>query len=438
MNILDLLFGEPGAAVPHRKDTRFCVTANMPAGAAVTLMMSQHIGAPCKPIVSVGDVVAVGQCVADSAAPVSAPIHSPVSGKVKAITVIRQSNGQIGQALVIENDGENRISEEVVPPEVTDKESFLAAVRRSGLVGLGGAGFPTHIKLNPKNLDQVDTLVINAAECEPYITADYRECMEATDDVLDGIAAVMKWLDLAHAIIGVESNKMDAVALLRKRIAARKMKHVTVKVLPARYPQGAEKMLVHTCMGRRVPDGGLPADIGCIVLNVTSAGFIARYLKTGMPLINKRVTVAGTGVQFPQNVRVPIGTPISEVLDFCGGMQEETTRLLMGGPMMGIAVPDPSLPVLKQNNAFLALTEEELNAHPQSPCLRCGRCVASCPMKLVPTSMADAYIRGDLEELKKRHIMSCMECGTCAYTCPAFRPLVQNFRMAKAALREKK
>ncbi len=438
MNILDLLFGEPGAAVPHRKDTRFCVTANMPAGKTVTLMMSQHIGAPCKPIVAVGDAVAVGQCVADSEAPVSAPIHSPVSGKVKAITAIRQSNGQIGQALVIENDGENRISEEVQPPEVTDKDSFLAAVRRSGLVGLGGAGFPAHIKLNPKNPDKVDTLVINAAECEPYITADYRECMEATNDILDGIAAVMQWLDLAHAVIGVESNKMDAVALLRKHIAARQMKRVKVKVLPARYPQGAEKMLVHTCMGLRVPDGGLPADVGCIVLNVTSVGFLARYLRTGMPLIDKRVTVAGTGVQFPQNVRVPIGTPISEVLDFCGGMQEKTTRLLMGGPMMGIAIPDPSLPVLKQNNAFLALTEEELRAHPQSPCLRCGRCVAACPMKLVPTSMADAYIRGDLEELKKRHIMSCMECGTCAYTCPAFRPLVQNFRMAKAAIREKK
>ncbi len=438
MNILDLLFGEPGAAVPHRKDTRFCVTANMPAGKTVTLMMSQHIGAPCKPIVAVGDAVAVGQCVADSEAPVSAPIHSPVSGKVKAITAIRQSNGQIGQALVIENDGENRISEEVQPPEVTDRESFLAAVRRSGLVGLGGAGFPAHIKLNPKNPDKVDTLVINAAECEPYITADYRECMESTDDILDGIAAVMQWLDLAHAIIGVESNKMDAVALLRKHIAARKMKRVSVKVLPARYPQGAEKMLVHTCMGLRVPDGGLPADVGCIVLNVTSVGFLARYLRTGMPLIDKRVTVAGAGVQFPKNVRVPIGTPISEVMDFCGGMQEKTTRLLMGGPMMGIAIPDPSLPVLKQNNAFLALTEEELRAHPQSPCLRCGRCVAACPMKLVPTSMADAYIRGDLEELKKRHIMSCMECGTCAYTCPAFRPLVQNFRMAKAAIREKK
>lgn len=438
MNFFDLLFGERGAAVPHRKDTKYCITTTMPAGATVTLMMSQHIGAPCAPIVKVGDAVAVGQCVADSEAAVSAPIHSPVSGKVKAITSVRQSNGQVGTALVIENDGEGRVSEEVVPPTVTDKASFLAAVRRSGLVGLGGAGFPAHIKLNPKNPEGVDTLVINAAECEPYITADYRECMEAPNDVLDGIAEVMKWLELKQTFIGVESNKPDAIDYLRRTIAARKMKYVTVKVLPARYPQGAEKMLVNTCMGRRVPDGGLPADIGCIVMNVTSVGFLARYLKTGMPLIDKRVTVAGSGVQNPQNVRVPIGTPISEVLGFCGGMKEGTTRLLMGGPMMGIAVPDPSLPVLKQNNAFLALTEEELNAHPQTPCIRCGRCVASCPMKLVPTSMADAYLRGDLEELKKRHIMSCMECGTCAYTCPAFRPLVQNFRMAKAALREKK
>ena len=436
MKFLDALFGEPGAAVPHRKAVPEQPTVDMPAPKTITLAMSQHIGAPCKPLVKAGDKVAVGQCVADSEAPVSAPIHSPVSGTVKSISAVRQSDGQMGAAIVIENDGEGRLHESVVPPTVTDHASFLAAVRASGLVGLGGAGFPAHIKLNPKNPEAVDTLVINAAECEPYITSDYRECMESADDVLAGMEAVMKWLQIPRAVIGIESNKPEAIALFRKK--TENIRRISVKALPTRYPQGAEKMLILTCLKRRVPDGGLPADVGCIVMNVTSVGFLARYLRTGLPLIQKRVTVAGGGIPEPKNVWVPIGAPINEVLDFCGGMSEDTQRLLMGGPMMGIAMMDPTLPVLKQNNAFLALTEEELQPRPKTPCLRCGRCVAACPMFLVPTSMSDAYRRKDWEELERRHIFSCLECGCCAYACPAFRPLVQNFRLAKAELRKKK
>ena len=436
MNILDFLFGQPGAAVPHRKAAEEGATVQMPPPKTVTLMLSQHIGAPCTPIVMVGDPVAVGQPVADSDRPVSAPIHSPVSGKVKAIGTVRQSNGQSGGAITLENDGEDRIFEGVAPPAVTDRASFLAAVRASGLVGLGGAGFPAHIKLAPKDPSAIDALIINGAECEPYITADYRECMETPEDVIEGVAAVLKWLSIPRAIIGVEANKPAAIALLKQTAAEHK--NITVKTLPSRYPQGAEKVLIHTCLGRRVPEGGLPADAGCIVMNVTSVGFLARYLRTGMPLVDKRVTVAGGGVPHPQNVRAAIGTPIREILDFCGGMGDTTRRLLMGGPMMGIALPDASLPLVKQNNAFLALTEEELQPRPATACLHCGRCVMACPMHLVPTAMAEAYERESWQELEKRHLLTCLECGCCAYACPAFRPLVQTFRSAKAALRAKK
>lgn len=437
-NFMDLLFGEAGAAVPHRKAAGEQETKAFPAPKTVTLAMSQHLGAPCVPTVKVGEMVAIGQCVADSDRPVSAPIHAPISGKVTSIGAVRQSNGTMGTAIVIENDGEARVHESVKPPVVTDAASFLAALHESGLVGLGGAGFPAHIKLNPKNPDAVDTLVINAAECEPYITSDYRECMETPDDILEGMALVMKWLSLSRGIIGIESNKPKAIALLRQKIAERGLKGITVKVLPSRYPQGAEKMLIQTCLRRRVPEGGLPADVGCIVMNVTSIGFLARYFRTGLPLIDKRVTVAGKGVANPMNLRVPIGTSIADVLAYCGWDADATERLLMGGPMMGIALPDAALPVLKQNNAFLALSHEEIAPRPETACLRCGRCSEACPMRLAPTAMADAYLRGDIEELKKRHLMSCMECGCCAFSCPAYRPLVQTFRLAKAAVRNAK
>lgn len=426
-----------GVHAPHRKHTADCETVVMPPPAQIILPMSQHLGPPCVPTVKVGDTVAVGQIVGDSDKPLSAPIHSGVSGTVSAITEVTLPNGRTCQAVVIDNDGENRISEDVKPPVVDTFEDFIKAVRASGLVGLGGAGFPTHIKLSPKDPDAIDTILINAAECEPYLTADYRECMENSWDIVSGVQTVMEFLDAKRVIIAIESNKPKAITEL-SRIAATVSvpgREVRVKRLPARYPQGAEKVLIAACTGRRVPPGKLPADVGCVVMNVTSAAFLARYLKTGMPLLDKRVTVDGSAVSQPQNLRITIGTPISEVLAFAGGLRYAPKKILLGGPMMGQALRDDTLPVMKNTNGILALAEEDVVLTEPTACIRCGRCVSACPMHLVPPSADRALQRGDVPAMKRVGVLSCMECGCCSFSCPAHRPIVQMMRLAKDAIR---
>lgn len=433
-----MLFGSSGGVhAPHRKYTADCETVTLPLPKTVVLPMCQHLGAPCVPTVKVGDTVKVGQVIADSDAPLSAPIHSSVSGTVTAIRDILLPGGKSCAAVVIDSDGKQEIAETVAPPTVETFEQFLAAVRASGLVGLGGAGFPMHIKLNPKNREAIDTIIINAAECEPYITTDYRECMENSWDVVSGVRTVMEFLDAEKVIIAIENNKPAAIAELGKiaKSVSIPARRVTVKSLPARYPQGAEKVLIYACTGREVPTGKLPADVGCVVMNVTSVATLSRYLKTGMPLVSKRVTVDGSAVEHPQNVLVPIGTPSQDVLDFAG-LKKPVRKLLSGGPMMGQALMDPSFPILKQNNALLAFAEAE-EVEP-STCIRCGRCVSACPMHLMPTAITKAYAAKDVEDLKRLNTMTCMECGCCSFSCPAHRPILQTIRMAKAVLRSSK
>lgn len=426
-----------GVRVPHHKNTAACETVDMPPPEKVVLSMAQHLGAVCEPTVKVGDTVAVGQVVGDSDAPVSAPIHASVSGTVSAITSLLLPGGRSVAAVVIDADGEQRLHESIQPPKVDTREDFLKAVRASGLVGLGGAGFPTYIKLNPKNLAEVDTLIINAAECEPYITTDYRECIENSWDIVSGLQTVMEFLETKRVIIAIERNKPAAIAEL-SRIAESVTtpdKQVLVQALPARYPQGAEKVLIAACTGRRVPAGGLPADVGCVVMNVTTTAFLSRYLKTGVPLVERRLTVDGSAVEKPQNVRVPIGTPVRDVLAFCG-LKKPVGKLLMGGPMMGLALMDDAMPVLKQNNAILALAQEDVLEDKASACIRCGRCVEACPMKLVPPAIAAAYVNGDPVAMEKLSVGCCIECGCCSYSCPAHRHIVQTMRLAKEAVRK--
>lgn len=427
-----------GAKVPHRKNTKEAESVIMPSPQTVTIPMQQHIGAPCKPVVKVGDEVYVGTVIGDSEAFVCAPVHSSVSGKVKNITKITLPGGACVEAVVIESDGNDTPDPELKPPVVNNLQDFLKAVRESGLVGLGGAGFPAHVKLNIPADKKIDTLLINCAECEPYITADNREVIENSWAVMSGVYAVTDILGIDRVIIGVENNKPEAIKILKEIADNEKYDpEDKIRVLPlkASYPQGAEKVLIKACTGREVPAGKLPVDAGCIVMNVTSIAFLSDYLKTGMPLTKKRLTIDGSAVKEAKNVIVPIGTAINEVIEFCAGYKSEPAKILMGGPMMGLAVSDDTLPILKQNNAILAFDEKEAKLQEATDCIRCGRCVKACPMKLMPTKICEAVKLADFEAMQKQSIMTCMECGCCAFSCPAHRHIVQTIRLGKGKLR---
>lgn len=427
-----------GVKVAHHKNTAETEVVRIPTPSKVVIPMQQHIGAPCEPTVKVGDTVAVGQLIGDSDKFVSAPIHASVSGTVTAIGDVKLPNGAVSKAVTIESDGEMRLWEGVKPPKVETREDLIKAVRASGLVGLGGAGFPTHVKLNFPPEKNIDTLVVNAAECEPYITVDYRECMENSWDVLSGVYTLKELLGFKQVIIAAEDNKPEAFKVL-SRIAdnkADKDGSVKLMILESKYPQGAEKMMVQSATGRKVPPGKLPADVGCVVMNVASVAFIARYLKSGKPLVSRSLTVDGSAIAEPKNVRVPVGTDIGEIIEFCGGFKGEPSKILTGGPMMGLAIVGTELPVLKQNNAILAFTAEDAVLKPETDCIRCGRCVAACPMSLMPTNIVKAAKMKDADALKKAGVAVCMECGSCAFACPAGKPLVQHMRLAKAILRE--
>lgn len=429
-----------GVKAPHRKHTADCQSVIMPPPSEVLICTSQHIGAPCSVVVKPGDEVKVGQVVCDSSAFVSVPMHASVSGKVKKIETVTMPNGSKVQAVRIESDGLMTPFEGIAPPKVNSREDFLKAVRASGVVGLGGAGFPVHVKLSVDK-EKVDTLIINAAECEPYITADNREAVENSWGVVSGIKSVMELMEIDRAIIGVESNKPEAIKVLNEvcEAANRDMQgNVTVLPLKAVYPQGAEKVIIKACTNRVVPEGKLPADVGCIVMNIGSVAFISSYLKTGMPLVTKRITVDGEGVKNPQNVIAPIGTKIKDIIDFCGGYSQQPEKIIFGGPMMGLALPDDEMPLLKQNNAVLALSEKEAKRLAPSDCIRCGRCAAACPMGLTPPLLSGLIKQKDVQGLLDNGIMVCMECGCCAFSCPANRPIVQNMRLGKSIVRGSK
>ena len=404
----------------------------------VLLPVCQHIGAPATPIVNVGDYVKVGQKIAEANGYVSSPVYASVSGKVTKIENYLRPDGREVPAIRIESDGEMTPDENIKPPVITDLESFVVAIRESGLVGLGGAGFPTSVKLDAVKRGGIDTVVINGAECEHYITSDTRTMLERTDDLVEAIAMLEKLMPtIGSFIFGIEKNKPECIAKLTEVFAGDEK--VSVATLPSLYPQGGEKVIVYNTTKRTIPEGKLPSDVGVMVVNVTSLATFASYARTGMPLVEKCITVDGSAISNPKNVIAPIGTPIRALIDHIGGLSEEPGKVIFGGPMMGVAACSLDEPILKATNAITVLNVKESTEPPVTACIHCGRCVAACPLGLNPTIYSRALDIKSNEErvarLEEAKLGLCMECGCCSYVCPANRPLVQNNRIGKSEIR---
>lgn len=430
--------GRGGVHVDYNKNTMNMPVERMAVPKTVVLPMQQCIGAPCTPCVKVGDEVCAGQLIGDSDKFMSSPIYASVSGKVTAVGDVKLANGMICKGVTIESDGLMKESEDIKPPVVTNKQELIAAVRKSGLVGLGGAGFPTHVKLSFPDDKGVDTLIINAAECEPYITVDYRCCIENALDIFDGVYGIQKHFKFKKVIIAIEDNKPEAFKVLKEIADADNKRDNTVELmcLKSQYPQGAEKMMVLSATGRKVPPGKLPADVGCVVMNIASVAFIGRYLRTGKPLISRSITVDGSAIKNPKNLRVPIGTNLQDIIDYCGGFKSEPRKIIFGGPMMGVSICDTNAPLCKQNNALLLFENRKDIIKRERDCIRCGRCVSACPMSLMPTNIERFAKAKNVDALKHSGVMVCMECGCCSYSCPSGRPLVQYMRLAKQIVKE--
>jgi electron transport complex protein RnfC len=407
----------------------------MDAPKIVTIPMSMHIGAPANIVVKVGSIVKVGTLIGEGNGAVSSDIYSSVSGKVIKIDDFTLSNGSKTQAVVIESDGEMARDESLAAPVVTSADELVEAIRKSGVVGLGGAGFPTYVKFKV-DLARVEALIINCAECEPYITSDSYSMMERTQDMEYALVKIKEHFGIKKIIIGIEENKKRSIACMRE--LANKIEGVEVKVLPSKYPQGGEKVLVYHTTKKVIPTGKLPIDVGCIVINCTTLASIGKYLIDGTPLVKKCVTVDGGAIKNPANVLVPIGTSVAELVEFCGGFKEEPAKVLYGGPMMGITINSIDAPVIKNTNAIVALTEKEAKLPKTTACIRCGSCTNACPFGLAAAEILRAYDKKDAEKLKALSVETCMECGCCSFVCPANRPLVQTNKLAKAFLKEEK
>lgn len=425
--------------VPHHKRTAGMAAVTMPPPAEVLLPMAQHIGAPATPIVKAGDTVLVGQKIGEGSGAVSAPVYASVSGKVKGIEEYLTPQGRKVSAVRIVSDGEMTAAE-LTPPTVTDFDSLVLAVRESGVVGLGGAGFPTAVKLSADAKGNIDTIIFNGAECEPYITSDTRVMLDEMDAIVRGVEILKKYLSADKKyIFGVEENKKACIRALEGAFASDE--GVSVVTLPSLYPQGAEKVLIYNTTRRVVPEGKLPADVGVLVMNVSSLVAIAKYIDTGMPLVSRTVTVDGSPISAPKNVVAPIGTPVSALLDFVG-VSGQIGKVLFGGPMMGIPMASTDEPITKTTGAITVMSPEEAMPPEATPCIHCGRCLSACPLSLDPVAYSKALNIESKEErmarLEETKVNLCMECGCCSYVCPAKRPLVQNNRLGKAALREYK
>lgn len=401
--------------------------------------ISQHLGAPATPCVKAGDAVLMGQKIAEASGFVSANIHSAVSGIVKAIEKRLHPNGTVMECIIIENDGLDTPAPELTEPErdykTLDAKELIAIVQEAGIVGMGGATFPTHVKLSPPPEAKIDYVIINGAECEPYLTSDYRAMLETPQQILIGLAIMLKIFGLKTGYIGIEDNKPKAIQAMTA--AAATFQDAEIKIIPlkTKYPQGSEKQLINAITGRKLSAGQLPWQVGCIVSNIDTAAAIMRAVLYHMPVIKRIVTLGGDALKNPVNYRVRVGTPISYLLEQSGGLTVPVKKLIMGGPMMGIAIPNQNVPVIKGTSGILALGEKAARLDQESPCVRCAKCLYVCPMNLQPNLLDKMSRNNDFEALEKLHITDCLECGSCAYVCPSKRRQVQQIKIAKVKMR---
>ncbi|KEZ89380.1 MULTISPECIES: electron transport complex subunit RsxC [Lacrimispora] len=391
--------------------------------------LSQHIGAPAKPLVAAGDQVLVGQKIGEPGGFISACVISSVSGTVKTIEPRMVANGSMVPSVIIENDGKYQTVEgfgKERDPKTLSKEEIRTIVKEAGVVGLGGAGFPTHVKLTPKDESKIDTIIVNGAECEPYLTSDYRMMLEEPESIIKGLNIILQLFDNAKGVIGIESNKPEAIKLMTELV--KDEPRITVCPLQTKYPQGGERTLIYAITGRKINSTMLPADAGCMVDNVDTVISIYNAVAKGIPLIRRIITVTGDAITNPQNYNVRIGTNYSELIEASGGFKTEPEKVISGGPMMGQALFNFNIPVTKTSSALTCMTNDEVAGNAPSACIRCGRCVKVCPGNIVPQMIMDAAERSDMERFVKLNGMECCECGCCAYICPARRPLTQAFK----------
>ncbi len=429
---MGILTFKGGIHPPYAKAlTEHLAIEKAPDPQVVVIALQQHIGAPCEPLVKKGDSVEVGQRIGEPVSFISAPVHSSVSGIVKDV-VSKEILGGTTVCVVIESDGLGTVHQSVQPKGNLDSltgTAILGIIRDAGIVGMGGAGFPTHVKLAPPLEKTIDVVILNGAECEPYLTADHRLMLEEPEKVIFGLKAIMKTLNVTKGYVGIENNKPDAIE--RMRAAVKPGDAVEIVGLCTKYPQGAERQLIKAVSGREVPSGGLPMDVGAVVNNVATAAAIADAIRTGMPLVERICTVTGKGVVSPKNLRIKIGTSIKALIEQCGGYQGIPGKVILGGPMMGIALHTDDMPATKTTSGLLVLTPEEAETPEPENCMRCARCADICPVFLQPLTISAYALKDRFDMAAKYHAMDCIECGSCSYICPARRPLLQSIRLAK-------
>jgi electron transport complex protein RnfC len=429
----------------HKEATEHRAIERMPFVDRYVIPLSQHIGAPCKPVVEPGDRVRRGQMIAEPGGFVSTTLHSPVTGRVKDIGPRHHPNGnRLMPAIEIEADpfSDQRFEERpALDWRGLSSEAFVLHLQRAGLVGMGGAAFPTHVKYKVPEDRPIRILVVNGCECEPFLTTDHRLMVERPEAILRGVEIAATRLGVEETVIGVELNKPEAIEALEREVGARGgIAGVPVRVVPlkVKYPQGAEKMLIEALFGVEVPSGKFPLDVGMLVNNVATMASMADYFDTGRPLIERVITVAGPGIPRPANLLVPVGTPIRAVVDHCGGLDAETRELVMGGPMMGMPLASLDVPVLKGTSGLLAFVEEDARLPNEYTCIRCGRCVEACPQFLNPSRLARLARAGRWDEVERFYADDCVECGSCTFACPSGIPIVQLIRVAKSQIRERR